>query len=47
MDLVTCIELEGVDHFNVIDPHSNAWAITIKEWQACISASKGPNTNGS
>jgi len=32
-DLVTYIELEGVDHFDVIDPHSQAWAMTINELQ--------------
>ena len=32
-DPVTFIELEGVDHFDVIDPHSHAWAITINELQ--------------
>jgi acetyl esterase/lipase len=32
-DQVTYIELEGVDHFDVIDPYSNAWAITVKELQ--------------
>ncbi len=28
-DPIIYLELEGVDHFDVIDPHSNAWAITI------------------
>ena len=32
-DPVTYIELEGVDHFDVIDPHSQAWAMTINELQ--------------
>lgn len=32
-DPVTYIELEGIDHFDVIDPHSNAWAITIEQLQ--------------
>jgi acetyl esterase/lipase len=36
-DPVTCIELEGVDHFDVIDPHSNAWAITIRELQKLVN----------
>jgi acetyl esterase/lipase len=36
-DPVTCIVLDGVDHFDVIDPHSNAWAITIKELQKLVS----------
>ncbi len=36
-DPVTCIVLDGVDHFDVIDPYSNAWAITIKELQKLVS----------
>jgi acetyl esterase/lipase len=32
-DPVTFIELEGVDHFDMIDPHSHAWAITMNELQ--------------
>src|SRR6266566_4985902 len=28
---VAYIELEGIDHFDVIDPHSRAWTITIEE----------------
>ena len=32
-DPVTYIELAGVDHFDVIDPHSHAWAITMNELQ--------------
>ena len=36
-DPVTYIELEGVDHFDVIDPHSQAWAITVKELQKLVS----------
>jgi acetyl esterase/lipase len=36
-DPITYIELEGVDHFDVIDPHSEAWAITIKELQKLIA----------
>ncbi len=32
-DPTTYIELEGIDHFDIIDPNSNAWAITIKELQ--------------
>src|SRR6266571_448428 len=32
-DPVTYIELEGADHFDVIDPHSHAWAITMNELQ--------------
>jgi acetyl esterase/lipase len=29
-DPVTYIELEGIDHFDVIDPHSSAWSTTIE-----------------
>ncbi len=36
-DPVTYIELEGVDHFDMIDPQSNAWTITIKELQKLVS----------
>jgi pimeloyl-ACP methyl ester carboxylesterase len=36
-DPVTYLELEGVDHFDVIDPHSQAWAITVKELQKLVS----------
>ena len=32
-DPVTYIELAGVDHFDVIDPHSHAWAISMNELQ--------------
>ena len=32
-DPVTYIELEGVDHFDVIEPHSHAWAMTMNELQ--------------
>src|SRR5437667_4959776 len=32
-DPVTYIQLEGVDHFDLIDPHSHAWAITMNELQ--------------
>jgi len=35
-DPITYLELEGVDHFDVIDPHSDAWAITINELQKLI-----------
>lgn len=35
-DPVTYIELEGVDHFDVIDPNSNAWAITIEALQKFV-----------
>jgi acetyl esterase/lipase len=35
-DPVTYIELAGIDHFDVIDPHSNAWIITIEELRKLI-----------
>jgi len=35
-DPITYIELPGVDHFDVIDPHSQAWKITINELQKLI-----------
>jgi acetyl esterase/lipase len=40
-DPITYLELEGVDHFDVIDPYSDAWAITINELQKLVSQSKG------
>jgi acetyl esterase/lipase len=39
-DPVTYIELEGVDHFDVIDPRSNAWAITIEALQKLLQKPK-------
>ncbi len=36
-DPVTYIELAGIDHFDVIDPHSNAWAITTNELEKLAS----------
>jgi acetyl esterase/lipase len=36
-DQVTFIVLDGIDHFDVIDPHSKAWAITIKELQKLVN----------
>jgi acetyl esterase/lipase len=36
-DAVTFIVLDGVDHFEVIDPHSKAWTITIKELQKLVN----------
>ncbi len=36
-DPITYIELVGVDHFDVIDPHSDAWAIVINELQKLIN----------
>jgi acetyl esterase/lipase len=41
-DPVTYIELEGADHFDVIDPHSNAWAITIEELQNLVRPASTP-----
>ena len=35
-DSITYIELVRVDHFDVIDPHTQAWAITIDELQKLI-----------
>jgi acetyl esterase/lipase len=36
-DPITYLELVGVDHFEVIDQHSNAWAIIINELQKLIN----------
>ena len=36
-DAVTFIVLEGVDHFDVIDPQTEAWAIIIKELQKLVN----------
>ncbi len=36
-DPVAYIELEGVNHFEVIDPHSKAWDITINELQKLMN----------
>ena len=36
-DPITYIELKGVDHFDVIDPNSAAWATTIKELQKLVN----------
>ena len=36
-DPITYIELVGVDHFDVIDPHSEAWANTINELQKLVN----------
>jgi acetyl esterase/lipase len=35
-DVVTFIELDGVDHFALIDPSSKAWAVTIGELESWI-----------
>jgi acetyl esterase/lipase len=35
-DPITYLELEGVDHFDVIDPHSDTWAMIINELQRLI-----------
>ena len=40
-DPITYLELEGVDHFDVIDPDSKAWALTLNELQKLVSQSKG------
>ena len=40
-DPITYIELKGVDHFDVIDPYSEAWATTIRELQKLVNQSKG------
>jgi len=40
-DKLTYIELEGTDHFDVIDPLSRAWSITIDEFQKLVNLSKG------
>ena len=37
-DAVRFIELEGVDHFALIDPQSEAWSITIDELGKLLSA---------
>jgi acetyl esterase/lipase len=36
-DVVKLIELEGVDHFALIDPTSDAWAVTIEEMQRLLA----------
>ncbi len=36
-DPITYIELEGVDHFDIINPQSEAWAITTKELQKLVN----------
>lgn len=40
-DEVTYIELEGVDHFAVIDPTSRAWAITMQALQKLLETRVG------
>src|SRR5258706_6655693 len=37
-DVVTFIELAGVDHFALIDPDSDAWAVTIEELERLVGA---------
>jgi|SRR5215472_7884937 len=39
-DPVTYIELEGVDHFDVIDPNSISWNITVKALQKLVAKPK-------
>jgi acetyl esterase/lipase len=36
-DVVKLIELEGVDHFALIDPASDAWAVTMEELQKLLA----------
>ena len=36
-DPITYIELVGIDHFDVIDPHTQAWAITINELMKLVN----------
>jgi acetyl esterase/lipase len=36
-DPITFIELEGVDHFALIDPNSGAWAITIEQLEKLLA----------
>ena len=36
-DPITYLELVGIDHFDVIDPHSHAWAIIINELQKLVN----------
>ncbi|MGZ3622054.1 MAG: alpha/beta fold hydrolase [Ktedonobacteraceae bacterium] len=36
-DRITFIELEGVDHFDVINPHSEAWTIATRELQKLVN----------
>ena len=38
-DIVRFIELEGVDHFALIDPRSRAWSITIHELEKLLASS--------
>ena len=35
-DPVTYIELKGVDHLDVIDPHTTAWALTVEALQKLL-----------
>ncbi|GAC1566834.1 MAG: hypothetical protein NVS3B14_10980 [Ktedonobacteraceae bacterium] len=37
-DPVTYMELEGIDHFDVIDPRSSAWAKTVEALQTLLDA---------
>ena len=39
-DSVTYLELEGIDHFDVIDPRSTAWAKTVEALQALLQESE-------
>lgn len=39
-DLVTYLELEGIDHFDVIDPRSTAWEKTVEALQELLQAAR-------
>jgi acetyl esterase/lipase len=44
-DLVTYLELEGIDHFDVIDPRSTAWERTVEALQDLLQARfEGPHS---
>lgn len=36
-DSVTYLELEGIDHFDLIDPRSSAWHMTIEQLRKLVS----------
>jgi acetyl esterase/lipase len=38
-DPVTYLELEGTDHFDVIDPHSSSWEKTVEALEALLQES--------
>lgn len=35
-DPITYLELEGIDHFDVIDPRSSAWKVTLEELRKLV-----------